>query len=42
MIEKASVQWVNGHTFGLGFVQLREAERERLRQVIERLVVDGE
>lgn len=42
MIEKASVQWVNGHTFGLGFVRLREAERERLRQVIGRLAADQE
>ncbi|MBC7838352.1 MAG: PilZ domain-containing protein [Nitrospiraceae bacterium] len=40
MIEGASVQWVSGHMFGLGFVRLREAERERLRQVIERLAGD--
>ena len=40
MIEGASVQWVSGHTFGLGFVRLREPERERLRQVIERLAAD--
>lgn len=38
--EHAIVQWVSGHTFGLGFVRLREPERERLRQVIERLADD--
>ena len=42
MIEGASVQWMNGHTFGLGFVRLREAERERLRQVIEGLAASDE
>ena len=40
MIEGASVQWVGGHTFGLDSVRLREPERERLRQVIERLPAD--
>jgi hypothetical protein len=29
-------------TFGLGFLQLREWERVRLRQVIERLAADEE
>jgi len=42
MIEAASVQWVSGHTFGLGFVRLRDAERERLREVMKRLAADGE
>ncbi len=42
MIEGATVQWVNGHTFGLGFVRLREPERERLRQVIARLAAGQE
>lgn len=42
MIEAASVQWVSGHTFGLGFVRLRDVERERLRQVMEQLAADGE
>ena len=41
MIEKASVQWVNGHTLGLGFVRIREPERERLRQVIEGLTAEA-
>lgn len=42
MIEGANVQWVSGRTFGLGFVRLREPERERLRLVIERLTADNE
>ena len=42
MIEAASVHWVSGLTFGLGFVRLRESERERLRQVIERLAAEEE
>jgi len=42
MIEAASVQWVSGPTFGLGFVRLREQERERLRLVIERLATEEE
>ena len=42
MIEAASVQWVSGQTFGLAFVRLRESERERLRQVIERLAAEEE
>jgi hypothetical protein len=37
MIDGATVQWVNGQTFGLSFLQLREAEQARLRQLIERL-----
>ena len=37
MVEASSVQWVSTHTFGVGFVRLLESERERLRQVIERL-----
>lgn len=40
MIEGSGVQWVNGHTSGLDFVRLRDSERERLRQVIERLTAD--
>ena len=42
MIDGATVQWVRGQTFGLGFMQVRETERERLRQVIERLAADEE
>jgi len=34
MIEAASVQWVNGQTFGLAFFQIRETERQRLGQVL--------
>ena len=40
MIDGATVQWVRGQTFGLGFLRLREPERERLRQLIERLAAD--
>jgi hypothetical protein len=42
MIDGATVQWVRGQTFGLCFMQVRETERERLRQVIERLAADEE
>lgn len=42
MIDEATVWWVRGQTFGLGFFRLRELERERLRQVIERLAIDEE
>ena len=40
MIDGAVVRWVMGQTFGLGFLRLREPERERLRQLIERLAAD--
>ena len=39
--EHAIVQWVSGHTFGLGFVRLRDSERERLREAMERLGAEG-
>ena len=42
VIDGATVQWVRGQTFGLGFLQLRETERERLRQVIARLAHEEE
>ncbi|MEP6889191.1 MAG: PilZ domain-containing protein [Nitrospirota bacterium] len=42
MVEAASVQWVSAHKFGVGFVRLLESERERLRQVIERLAACGD
>lgn len=38
MIEKASVQWVSGLMFGLAFLQLREAERQRLEQLVQHLL----
>jgi hypothetical protein len=38
MIEEASVQWVSGQMFGLAFFRLREAERQRLEQVITHLM----
>ena len=40
MINGATVQWVRGRTFGLGCLQLRETEQDRLRQVIARLAHD--
>jgi PilZ domain len=33
-VKKAVVQWVKGDTFSLDFVELRQAERNRLRWVI--------
>jgi len=37
MIEAASVQWGSGQTFGLAFFRIRDAERQRLEQVISDL-----
>ena len=37
-IEAASVQWVSGQTFGLAFIWLKEGERQRLEQLIKRLM----
>jgi PilZ domain len=37
MIEAASVQWVSGQIFGLAFFRIRDAERQRLEQVINDL-----
>lgn len=41
-IGSATVRWMMGQTFGLGFLRLRELEQERLRQVIERSAADEE
>jgi len=41
MIEAASVQWVSGQTFGLAFFRIRDAEHQRLEQVIGALM-EGE
>lgn len=41
MIEAANVQWVSGQTFGLAFFRIREAEQQRLGQVIEALMESG-
>jgi hypothetical protein len=41
MIEAASVQWVSGQTFGLAFFRIRDAEHQRLEQVISALM-EGE
>ena len=38
MIEAANVQWVSGLMFGLAFFRLREAERQRLEQLINHLM----
>jgi hypothetical protein len=37
MIEAASVQWVSGQIFGLAFFRMRDAEHQRLEQVIRDL-----
>jgi len=37
-IEASSVQWVSGQTFGLAFIWLKEGERQRLEQLIKRLM----
>lgn len=42
MIEAASVQWVSGQTFGLAFFRITEAEQQRLGQVIDDLIGNGE
>ena len=38
MIESASVQWVSGQTFGVGFFRITEGEQQRLGQVISDLM----
>jgi hypothetical protein len=38
MIEAASVQWVRGQIFGLAFFRIRDAEHQRLEQVIRDLM----
>ena len=35
MIDGAVVQWVDGSTFGLRFLRLRETEKDRLAGIIE-------
>src|ERR1700704_6066072 len=40
MIEEASVQWVNGQTFGLAFFRVSATEQQRLGQVISQLIPD--
>ena len=42
MIEAANVQWVSGQTFGLAFFRITETEQQRLGEVIENLMEDGE
>jgi PilZ domain len=41
MIEAASVQWVRGQIFGMAFIRIRDTERQRLEQVVTRLL-EGE
>jgi hypothetical protein len=38
MIDAANVQWVSGETFGLAFFRIRDKERQRLEQVISKLM----
>jgi c-di-GMP-binding flagellar brake protein YcgR len=33
-IDGAMVRWVNGHSFGLEFTEIRAAQRERIRAII--------
>jgi hypothetical protein len=40
MVEAASVQWVNGQTFGLVFFWITDAEKQRLGQVINVLMMN--
>lgn len=35
-IEHAIVRWVDGHTFGLEFENMRPVHRERLRRLVEK------
>jgi PilZ domain len=42
MVDGAVVQWVNGHTFGLRFLRLRQTEEVRLAEVISWLENDEE
>ena len=37
MIDGAHVQWVGGQTIGLAFFRIREAEQQRLNEVVETL-----
>ena len=41
VIEAASVQWVNGQTFGLAFSQMTITEQHRLGQTVSELIGDG-
>ena len=41
MIDAASVQWVNGQTFGLAFFRITTTEHRRLEQVINALMEGG-
>jgi hypothetical protein len=36
-VERASVRWVSGHAFGLGFILFFPSERARLRTFIEHI-----
>jgi|SRR5215467_14856894 len=42
MVDAAVVQWVQGGTFGLRFLRLRQDEEDRLAQVLARLADDAE
>ena len=42
MVDAAVVQWVQGSTFGLRFLRLRQDEEDRLAQVLARLADDAE
>jgi hypothetical protein len=42
MVNGAVVQWVQGSTFGLRFLQLRKDEEDRLAQVLATVIDDAE
>ena len=42
MVEGAVVQWVQGNTFGLRFLRLRQDEEDRLAQVLAGVAADAE
>ena len=39
-VDRAVVCWIKGHTFGLEFVSLQAAQRDRLIRVIMKLKQD--
>lgn len=40
MIDAARVQWINGQTFGLTFIQMKDSEQQRLADLIRALKDD--
>jgi hypothetical protein len=42
MIDAAQIQWMQGHTFGLAFVDVKDREQQRLATVIAELATNGD